>query len=758
MKSSYGTIDNRRQRTTLIAEVTRYEAKRTQYPSRHHPQDRQGRSLATTQEPILSFAGNLMRTLLAASAASTLVTAPALAQDRLPDGAPGPVVITATRDGGALTVPNTAQATTNIQRTPGGVEVVPDTAFKNGPADTLKDVLAFVPGVFSSEARYGDDIRVSIRGSALSRPYGNRGVNMYMDGIPINTSDGLVDLFEIDPSAYRYVEVFKGGNAMRYGANSLGGAINFVTPTGYDASRFEARIDAGSFGYVRAQASTGGVVGNVDGFFTASLQSFDGYREHSDGNQERTSGNFGYRFSPDAETRFYLNLNSIRDRMPGELDKITALTSPTTGNTDFTWKDQQRNIDSGRIANKTILRFGPTTLDFGVFGVYRHVDHPNYLYLDYTVSDYGGYVRVTDDRMIGGYHNTLVAGAYLHDGTINSKDYAYANTYPYGAYPAGAIPEAVPGAVKGALLAATVDRPKNTAIYVDDAIFLRSDLALNVGTQFEHAVRPRENLLDESQSGSLTFNNVTPKVGLLWDVDRTSQVFANVSRSAEAPTYDVNATLTATYTLKAQTATTYELGTRGRHPDFNWDISVYRAQIQNELQCVSSYPGSCTFVNANHTVHQGVEAGGGIEFLKSVLTQGDHFLFNAVYTYSDFHFAGDSVYGNNNLAGVPMHLIRAELLFKDPRGFYVEPNIEWMPKNYFADNANTTTVDPYKLLNFKMGFGELDAGWSGYVEGRNLLDIRYISTVDVAGNASASSEIFYPGTGRSIRVGLQFNW
>ena len=327
-----------------------------------------------------------MRIWVAACASAALVTVPALAQDR-PEAGTSPVVITGSRDAGTLIVPDTAQATTNIQRTPGGVEVIPDTAFKNGPADTLKEVLAMVPGIFSSEARYGDDIRVSIRGSGLSRPYGNRGVNMYMDGIPINTSDGLVDLFEIDPSAYHYVEVFKGANAMRYGANSLGGAINFVTPTGYDASPLEARVDAGSFRYGRAQASTGGVAGSLDGFFTASYQGLGGYREHSEGNQERASGNFGYRFSPDAETRFYLNLNSIRDHMPGELDEHTALTAPTTANTDFTWKDQQRNIDSGRLANKTTLRFGPTTLDFGFFGVYRHVDHPNYVYLDYSVSD-----------------------------------------------------------------------------------------------------------------------------------------------------------------------------------------------------------------------------------------------------------------------------------------------------------------------------------------------------------------------------------
>ena len=45
--------------------------------------------------------------------------------------------------------------------------------------------------------------------SGLSRNFHLRGVQLYMDGIPINTADGYGDFQEIDPSAYKYVEVFK---------------------------------------------------------------------------------------------------------------------------------------------------------------------------------------------------------------------------------------------------------------------------------------------------------------------------------------------------------------------------------------------------------------------------------------------------------------------------------------------------------------------------------------------------------------------
>src|SRR3546814_2687787 len=83
--------------------------------------------------------------------------------------------------------PDAVDARVSIERTPGAVEVIADTRFKNTPVQTIKDILAYVPGVIS-QTRMGDDARVSIRGSGLSRAYGTRGLAMYFDGIPLNTS------------------------------------------------------------------------------------------------------------------------------------------------------------------------------------------------------------------------------------------------------------------------------------------------------------------------------------------------------------------------------------------------------------------------------------------------------------------------------------------------------------------------------------------------------------------------------------------
>lgn len=620
--------------------------------------------------------------------------------------------------------------------------MVPDTRFKDGPANTVKDILGGVPGVIVQN-RWGPDARLSIRGSGLSRAYGNRGINPLMDGFPISTSDGLFDLYEVDPTAYRYAEVYKGANALRYGSNSLGGAINFVMPTGRDASPFDARFDAGSFGYLKSAVSTGGVNGPYDWFIAGSVQRENGYREHSENHMERLNANVGYQFSPDAETRFYINANSWRGQLPGEVTKDQALSNPRTANPAWVAQDQQRNIDSVRVANKTTLRFDNTTVDLGLFALDRHVMHPIYIWYDFRVHDYGGFVRATDDREIGGFRNRLVAGVNVQNGTIDLE-----NNLNLG------------NAVKGPLIGSYLWKSQNYSAYAENSFFFLPSVALVTGGVFSRVVRDQQDrfLADGDQSGRRIYDNFTPKVGLLWDVDPTWQVFGNVSRSAEAPTFDVTTFATpASTNINAQTATTYEIGTRGRRPDFTWDISLYRADIHNELQCLTNptTAGACTVRNADRTVHQGVEAGLGVAFLKSVFAQEDRFWFNVAYTYSDFRFDGDATWGNNRLPAVPPHLLKAEVLYKHPNGFYAGPNIEWMPQAFYADNANTLTVDPYALLNFKIGY-DTGTGWSGYLEARNLLDKRYISTTVAVETATATSALFNPGMGRAIYGGLRY--
>ncbi|MCK1661138.1 TonB-dependent receptor [Bradyrhizobium sp. 151] len=650
---------------------------------------------------------------------------------------------------GALTVLTAQQALAEIDQTPGGVALVSAEAYRNStPSNTIKDVLDYVPGVYA-QPKWGDDTRLSIRGSGLSRNFHLRGVQLYMDGIPINTADGYGDFQEIDPSAYKYVEVFKGGNALQFGANSLGGAINFVTPTGRDSFPNGVSFDVGGFGYKRLQANAGGVNGRWDGFVTASAQAADGFRDQSFGSSNRLSGNVGYQFSADVETRFYLNANEVRQRIPGTVTKTSALTDPEAAAPANVAMDQQRNIDTVRLANKTTVRFDDTKVEFGAFGVDRHLMHPIFQWLDYRYKDYGGFAKITDDRTIGGFRNKLVAGVNVLNGSIDNQQFANI------------------GGQKGALLSSSIDRSENISAYVEDSFYVLPNLALIGGTQFLYATRNRQDrfISDGDQSGATRFNLWSPKSGLLWQIDPAWQAFANVSRSAEVPSFGESAiglgipTIPFT-SIRPQIATTYEIGTRMKRSDYAWELTAYRANIRDELQCLYSAFGNCNVTNADRTIHQGVEAGAGAAIFRDIFVNGpapDKIWLNVAYSFNDFRFDKDPIFGNNRLPGAPTHYLRTELLYKHPTGFYVGPNVEWVPQAYFVDSMNTLTTEPYALLGLKTGFDN-GGPMSAYIEGRNLTNKTYIASASIIDRATATSALFEPGTGRAVYAGMRYRW
>jgi iron complex outermembrane receptor protein len=652
---------------------------------------------------------------------------------------------------GALAVLSAQQALTEINNTPGGVAVVPAAAYKNSTvANTIKDILDYVPGVFA-QPKWGDDTRLSIRGSGLSRNFHLRGVQLYMDGIPLNTADGYGDFQEIDPTAYKYTEVYKGANALQFGANSLGGAINFVTATGRDPFPNGVSVDMGAFGFKRLQANAGGANGPWDGFITAATQAADGFRDHSFGSATRVSGNVGYQFSPDAETRFYFNANEVRQRIPGTVTKQSALTNPEAAAPANVANDQQRNIDTVRLANKTTIRFDDTKIEFGAFGVDRHLMHPIFQWLDYSYKDYGGFAKVTDDRFIGGFRNRLVAGVNVLNGSIDNRQFQNLSGQ------------------KGALLSSSIDSSKNTSLYIEDSFYFLPNVAAIAGTQFLYATRNRQDrfLSNGDQSGATEFNLWSPKAGLLWNIDPTWQAFANISRSAEVPSFGESANVPGVAVIpftsvRPQIATTYEIGTRMKRPDYAWEIAAYRANIRDELQClfVPGIAGSCNVTNADRTIHQGIEAGAGAAIFSSIFNTGpapDKLWLNVAYTFNDFRFDNDTNFRNNLLPGAPRHYLRAELLYKNPTGFYFGPNVEWVPQAYFVDNANTTKTEAYALLGLKMGF---DNGGpiSAYIEGRNLTNKAYIASASIINQANPTSTLFEPGNGRAVFAGMKYRW
>ena len=255
------------------------------------------------------------------------------------------------------------EAERQANATPGGTDVVGYKDYADKSLVSLRDALAFSPGVYL-QPRFGQEVRISIRGSGLSRGFHMRGLTLLQDGVLINMADDNGDFQELEPIFFDHLEVYRGANALRFGSGTLGGAINGVTPNGRDARGLYLRADGGSFDTLRGLAAYGGASGPADFWAGLSADRSDGDRDHARRHSLRFNGNVGLRLSSVASTRFYASVNSLKQELPGALTEGDALATPRKGNF---MGDQQRNIASLRLQNRTRFDWGSSRLDVGVF-------------------------------------------------------------------------------------------------------------------------------------------------------------------------------------------------------------------------------------------------------------------------------------------------------------------------------------------------------------------------------------------------------
>lgn len=89
--------------------------------------------------------------------------------------------------------------------------------------NNITQSLVFQPGLFVINNSKNES-------SIYLRGYGQRQVAVFIDGVPVyEPYSGLVDLSNFPPSTIEKITVSKGMPSFAYGANSMGGTINFIT-------------------------------------------------------------------------------------------------------------------------------------------------------------------------------------------------------------------------------------------------------------------------------------------------------------------------------------------------------------------------------------------------------------------------------------------------------------------------------------------------------------------------------------------------
>ncbi|EJW12539.1 TonB-dependent receptor [Rhodovulum sp. PH10] len=736
---------------------------------------------AVSLAALLAAASDASDAVAQSATPGSTVTLPALTVEAV---APGPAAPPAAS--------SEAEARRRLEATGGGTAVVATRELAGRADVSIADSLATVPGVIAASFLGGNDQpKINIRGSGLSSNPTERGLQILQDGLPINRADGSYIVGLIDPRQAAFFEVFRGYTANRLGAGTLGGAINFVSPTGSTAPGVDLSVEGGSFGYVRTAIQGGLRQGDHDALVQYSYGQRDGFRTWNGSDRTNFSANAGAKLSDSLSTRVFVGYTDLDFEIAGPLSWQRMMADPTqaapgpvivggkpTEPGPNALRDHpRRTTEQARIGSRTTATFGANVLD---------------LALGYTDTDdtfrfpVGTGYRLTDGGDFTGslrwaYRPDAAAPLPLFETTatyvVGSAERTWANNFrgnrttTYGSNDLDADTLSLWSGVNLPLGAFTLSPAMSYVRATRD----------NTDT-FDQAFRPTLNAVTGATglvaatdtSFSRSYESWNPSLALTWAFAPKNLAFVAVSRTTEAPTFDdlleatggtpnTGPTGFSTPDLEAQHAVTAEIGWRGEHGRFAWDVTTYYSWLDDELIRSTNVSGATTTANADRTHHFGIELGGRVRLTDTLSAR-------VTYTYQDFRFDDDPLYGDGRIAGAPRHVVDAALRWYARQNWWLEGEVQWVPDDLPVDNANTLFSEAFAVVNARTHL-DLDpewvagtplgavwptARWSGFFEVRNVFDETFASSTLTLGRASrADQAAFLPGDGRAFYVGTR---
>jgi iron complex outermembrane receptor protein len=643
--------------------------------------------------------------------------------------------------------------------TPGSVTTVDGEEFYQRNVTSLADALRYVPGIWAESVSGSDEIFLSSRGSNLdATAYDKNGVKLLQDGLPVTTADGNNHNRALDPLSARYATIAHGANALTYGASTLGGAIDFTSPTAHNSDPLSLFVSGGSHGQLNGRLSGGMVAGSFDAFATVESRHWDGYRGHSAQDTTGVYANAGWKWSDSVSTRFYLTNIETDAQLPGALTRAEVDADPDQASPAAFDADYGKQVDTQRAAVKTTWNIDEnSSLDFGASYEKQSLYHPivERILVDFDGPGPNPPVEVfsllvdTDHRDAGanlryrqkaGDHEFLL-GANFGDSSVSGGNYRNL------------------GGRRNGLTEYVDNGADSLEVFAVDRWELRPRLTLVYGAQWVNAsrdVRTTSAASGDVRNPQAEYSSFNPRLGLIFRASESHELFASVGRLYEAPTnFELEDDARGSNaTLDAMNGEVLEVGLRGSAGSSNsvnwrWDLSAYYARLEDEILSVDdpTAPGDSLTTNIDATIHAGIEALAAARFPAGA----GHVepLFNV--TLNEFSFDSDASYGSNDLPAAPRYVARAEVLYRQG-GVYVGPTLDLVGKRY-ADFANTYEVDSHTLVGLRGGYST--ERWECFAELRNLTDEEYISTVAVLNQAAAGARVLYPGAPRSAYAGVR---
>jgi len=476
---------------------------------------------------------------------------------------------------------------------------------------------------------------ISFRGFTASPLIGvPQGLSVFQDGVRINEPFGDVVNWDLLPqSAIASLQLIPGSNPL-FGLNTLGGALAIYTKSGSAYSGGSLELSGGSFGRRTAQFEQGGAFGPWDYFVTTNLSRDRGWAQHNPSRVEQLFGKVGYQTKDD---QFDLSLTAANNRLEGTQTLPASFFDDRTQ--AYTYPDLNRNqlamlslkgshtLSTGMVlgGNAYLRRFRNNNVSSNVNDNFGQLDPVtgtadavqalnDRASIDQTSYGLSGQLTVTTP--LAGHKNQFVIGASADAGRAR---------FLQGSQPADF--DASRGTVPTGDFTPDTDaktETRNAAVYAMNTFTLDERWTLTASGRFNDA---RVSIRDQSGinpdlDGDHRFQRLNPAIGITFNPIAGLTAYGSYNQGMRAPTAaeltcadpaapcKLPNSFLADPPLKKVVAKTIEVGARGKSDDTSWSAAIYRTDLSDDIQFVSSGGSAINagfFQNVGQTRRQGLE-------------------------------------------------------------------------------------------------------------------------------------------------------
>lgn len=634
---------------------------------------------------------------------------------------------------------------------PGSAAVIDGRTLEETRVFNVNEALRKVPGVnVRDEEGVGLRPNIGIRGMNPTR---STKVLLLEDGLPLSFAPYGDNASYYHPPIDRYdsIEVSKGSQVIRFGPQTAGGVINYITPEPQQAFGGFVGLAAGTRGYLNGQVMV-----------TGNGASLDYYRKESDGARENMNSklddvNFKWAGQLNESNKLVLRASHFSEYSQltyAGLTQAEFLANPRQNAFKNDFFDLYR---TGMSATHELRVSADTRVVTSLYGAYfnrdwwrqasqstdcssRTVDGPTSCAVNGRLRSYrtmGIETRVFQNHGTFGLDNQLEYGVKYHTEHQRRRQEQYTNYDNYL------------NDVRGGSFLQENQARKTDAVslFASNRTQVGERLAITPIVRVENVRNERifyaDNNASSANSGSAStnFTEVVPGIGATYALSPSSTIYGGVHKGFSPPRVEdaISGTGTAV-DLNAERSVNAELGIRSKATDnVFFDAALFRNDFSNLVQ-VGSIAGGSTAYSEGKALFQGVEFAGQFDKLSSAVAGN---LFTRVaWTWlptaeqqSRFVQPNGTVavdHSGKRLPYAPENLLTLTLGYRAPQNWNTRIDYVYVGEQ-FSDFANTVAATD----NGQQGIIAAHGIWNAtvnytigkttfFVAGKNLTDKTYI--------------------------------